>query len=166
MSRALVAVVSLAAVYVLMLVSLDPVDVATGVLLAVAVLTGLGRFLAADRLGDARPAGVLRRLAAVPGFAAVTVLDTVRGTWDVALVVLALRPLRRSGIVAIPFEGRTRSGAIVTGLTATLSPGEFLIDIDEERGVILMHVLDASDPDAVREQYRHRYERWQRKVAP
>lgn len=166
MTRTLAAVAALTAVYVLMLVTADPVDMATGVVIAALVLLGLRRFLRADR-GGAWSAGELpRRLAALPGFAAVVALDTMRGTWDVALVVLKVRPLPPSGLVEIPFDGRTPAGAVVTGLTATISPGEVLIDIDEERSMIVMHVLDASDPDAVRDKHRRRYERWQRKVAP
>lgn len=166
MTRMLSAVVGLAAIYALMLASLDPVDLVTGALLAFLVLTGLRHFRAPGRREGLGPLALARRLARLPAFAAVVALDTVGGTWQVALVVVGLRPLDRAGTVEIPFDGRTPTGAVVSGLAATVSPGELLLDIDEERELILMHVLDARDPDAVREKYRRRYERWQRKVAP
>lgn len=166
MTRTILAVAGLAAVYALMLVSLDPVDIATGALIASLVLLGLRRFLrsAGDRTWG--PMELVRRTARLPGFAAVVMADTIRGTWDVTLVVVGLRPADRSGVVEIPFDGRTPSGAVVSGLTATISPGEVLIDVDEQRRVILLHVLDARDPDAIRAKHRDRYERWQRGVAP
>jgi multicomponent Na+:H+ antiporter subunit E len=166
MTRFLVAVVALCAVYALVLVSLDPVDLATGALIASLVLLGLRRFLSPGQHGSGGPLALLRQLAGLPAFVAVVALDTIRGTWDVALVVLGARRQDRAGIVVIPFDGRTPSGAIVSGLAATVSPGELLIDVDETRGLILMHVLDARDPDAIRDRYRWRYERWQRRVAP
>lgn len=166
MTRPIVAVAGLAAVYALMLVSVDPVDVATGALIASLLLLGLRRFLRLGGDGAWGPADFLRGFARLPAFAAVVTGDTIRGTWDVALVVVGLRPADRSGVVEIPFDGRTPAGAVVSGLTATISPGEVLIDIDEQRRVILLHVLDARDPDAIREKHRHRYERWQRGVAP
>lgn len=166
MTRPLVGVAVLAAVYALMLVSSDPLDVLTGALLAALVLAGLRRFLDPGRHEQWGPVELARRLARLPGFAAVVTLDTIRGTWDVALVVVGLRPMDRAGTVEIPFDGRTPTGVVVTGLAATISPGELLIDIDEDREVIVMHVLDARDPDAVRDKHRRRYEHWQRGVAP
>jgi multisubunit Na+/H+ antiporter MnhF subunit len=38
----------------------------------------------------------------------------------------------------------------VTALAASLSPGSVLVDIDWDRRDLLMHVIDASDPDGVR----------------
>ena len=57
-----------------------------------------------------------------------------------------------------------RSGdlALVTGLP----PGSFFVDVDRERGVALIHVLDASDPEAFREQQEDFYRQYQSKVFP
>jgi len=84
----------------------------------------------------------------------------------VALVVLGRRPLDCPGIVAIPIEERTPIGVAVAALAFTLSPGDVLIDVDEEEQVMLIHVLDASDPEAVRARHRNFYERWQRRAFP
>jgi multisubunit Na+/H+ antiporter MnhE subunit len=53
-----------------------------------------------------------------------------------------------------------------TALALTLSPGEVLVDIDRSRGVMLVHVIDAHDPDAVRARHDHFYRRYQRGVFP
>jgi len=66
----------------------------------------------------------------------------------------------------VPIGERTTSGVAVSALTTTMSPGEVLVDIDWERGVMLIHVLDARDPDAVRARHLRFYERYQRRVFP
>lgn len=79
---------------------------------------------------------------------------------------LRIRPLPQTGFVTVPIEERTPLGVAVCGLVTTLSPGSVLVEVDEERGVMLFHVLDASDPEAVRAQQREFYERYQRHVFP
>ena len=39
------------------------------------------------------------------------------------------------------------------------APDEFPVDVDEERDVLIVHVLDASDPEAVRARHRQTHER-------
>lgn len=158
------AVMLLTAVYLLMLDSVHPWDVAAGVCIAIVVVMLLGRFLfQAPGMSLARLAG---RIARFPRFTWAVVLEIVAGTWQVALVVLRLRPLERPGIVAVPIGARTPTGVAVSALAITLSPGELLVDIDSERDVMLIHVLDASDPDGLRAKYDEFYERYQRQVFP
>jgi multicomponent Na+:H+ antiporter subunit E len=164
-SHAAFALVLVAATYVLMLASTDPVDLATGVVVAAVLLLAFRRFVFP---GVPMPAGpsLLRRAVAFPAFAFAVLRDITLGTWDVALIVLHLRPLRQPGIVAVPFGERTERGAMIGALVATLSPGELLIDVDHERRVVFLHVIDASDPDAVRRKHEHFYRRFQRNVFP
>lgn len=164
MNRFLLALVPLVLVYVLVLASTDPWDIATGTALAGGLLWAARGFVFGGR--PAPIAGLAARLVAFLPFAAATVWDILRGTWAVALVVLHLRPLRHPGIVAVPIGERTRLGVAVAALVMTLSPGEFLVDIDWGRGAMLLHVLDASDPEAVRAAHERFYQRYQRHVFP
>ena len=165
MRRGLAAVAVLTAVYALALASADPVDLMVGALAAAAVVAVFRRIVMPGQT-DAVASPARARLLATPGFVLAVLRDIAAGTWDVALVVCHLRPLRSPGIVAVPIGARTPRGVVVTALVATLSPGEFLVDVDRDRGVLLMHVLDASDPDAVRARHRDFYERYQRGVFP
>jgi len=79
-------------------------------------------------------------------------------------VTLGARSQARPGIVAVPVGERTPRGVAVSALCATLSPGEVLVDVDEER--VLYHVINASDPDAIRERHERFYRRYQRRVFP
>jgi multicomponent Na+:H+ antiporter subunit E len=154
----------LAAVYLLVLGSAHPLDLALGLLLATAVSIGLHGCLQAPR-GTGAPS-LLARVAAFPLLAAAVLAEIARGTWDVALRVLHLRKLERPGIVAIPIGERSPLGVAVTGLLVGLSPGSTLLEVDGRRRTMLFHVIDASDPDAVRASIDHLYQRYQRRVFP
>jgi multisubunit Na+/H+ antiporter MnhE subunit len=156
-------VAGLTAVYALALASAAPADLATGAALASLALVLLGRRLPAGATG--RPGGLLRRAVAFPAFAVALLADVARGTRDVALRVLGLRPLK-PGIVLVPFGERSELGLAVSALASTLSPGSVLVDVDHQRRVLVMHVIDASDPDAFRSQQQRFYDRYQRRVFP
>jgi multicomponent K+:H+ antiporter subunit E/multicomponent Na+:H+ antiporter subunit E len=155
---------ALGAVYALTLASSDPVDVATGVLIGAVLVALLGRTL---QLG---PRGVLPSLLSrvlwTPVFIGAVLVDVARGSWQVTRHVLHLRRLERPGIVRIPLGERSERGVAVSALASTLSPGSVLIEIDWERRDMLMHFIDASDPDAVRETMHRFYDRYQRRVFP
>jgi multisubunit Na+/H+ antiporter MnhE subunit len=163
-TRLLVSTGLLTAVYALAVASTDPWDLAAGACLALALTAAARRLLFA---GPARP------LRALPGslwallvLAGIVARDIVTGTWRVALVVLHLRPLASPGIVAVPLGERTRRGTAVSGLLLSIAPGEYLVDVDWEGRRMLVHVIDAGDPDAIRERMQRNYERYQRKVFP
>lgn len=164
MNRALLSVLLLTAVYPLMLASVSPWDLLLGAGLSTAVLAAFRRFLFGGRPTPIRGLGA--RMWAVPRFAWAVVRDITVGTWQVASVVLGIRPLTHPGIVAIPLEDRTEAGAVVSAFAATLAPGEYFVEFDWAERRMLMHVLDASDPDAVRERFATFYSRYQRRVAP
>ena len=154
----------LGVLYVLTLASHDPVDLVTGVLLGTVLVILLGaRLRLAPDPGAATPA---QRVVWFLPFVGAVLADILQGTWDVALRVLHLRHLERPGLVRIPIGERTAHGVAVSALATTLSPGTVLIDVDWERGDLLLHVIDASDPDQVRERLQRFYERYQRRVFP
>lgn len=160
----LLALLILATVYLLTLASVKPLDVVTALVLAGALLIGLNRFLARPASEGGPP--LLRRLLHAPAFALAVIVEITVGTWRVVLLVLGIRKLTHPGIVLIPIGDRSETGVVVTALSITLSPGEVLVDIDWERRAMLVHVIDASDADAVRAHYQHFYDRFQKPVLP
>jgi multicomponent K+:H+ antiporter subunit E/multicomponent Na+:H+ antiporter subunit E len=112
------------------------------------------------------PSPLGTRLLWFPVFAAAVVVDVVQGTFDVALRVLSVRRLEAPGVVRVPIGERSDRGAAVAGLASSLSPGSVLVDIDWERRDLLFHVIDASDPDALRARQQRFYDRYQRRVFP
>jgi multicomponent Na+:H+ antiporter subunit E len=77
-------------------------------------------------------------------------LDILRGTWQVTMITLGIHKLRRPGIVKVSFEGYTPYAVGPIGFFVTLSPGSFLVEVEWEERVMLIHVLDASDPEVIR----------------
>ena len=165
MTRGILALAGLVAVWLLTLASASWEDALIGAALGGAV--GLGLRPPPIRPRRAAPGPTtLSRLIAAPALLAVVVADIVHGTWDVALRVLGLRPLDRPGIVLIPIGDRSEFGIAVTGLLFGLSPGSVLLEVDEERRTMLWHVIDARDPEAVRARFEDMYQRHQRRVVP
>ncbi len=163
-TRFTAALLAVTAVYAMTLASFHPWDLAMGAVLGTALLAAFRPFLFGD---TPLPAGaLLRRLVMAVPFTGAVLLDIVRGTWRVSLVVLHVRPLSHPGIVVVPIGERSPLGVAVTGLATTLSPGSFLVDVEWDKGLMLFHVLDATDPNAVRSEYQQFYERYQRHVFP
>lgn len=154
----------LTAVYSLTLASFAWEDVALGLLLAVTLLSLFRRVLLPSPLPSS--ARTVRAIVMFPQFAFMAIRDIVTGSWTVALIVVGIRPLNRPGIVAIPIGERSPTAVGMSGMILTLSPGSFLVDVDWDEGVFLIHVIDASDPDAVRATYQAFYDRYQRHVVP
>lgn len=164
MSRLVLSVVGLTAIYALTLASADPWDLLAGALLAGALLELLQRVVIGRR--PAPLPGLPARLAAFFPFALGILRDMLVGTWLVALTVLWLRPLRCPGIVGVPIEGRSHRGVAVTALVVSLSPGSYFIGVDWERDLMYFHFLDASDPETIRRDLARFYQRYQRHVFP
>ena len=164
MTRLALSIVLLTSIYALTLGSLDPWDLAVGALISAALLELFQRAVIGHQ--PAPLPGLPGRLLAFMPFAARIVADVLLGTWQVSLVVLGLRPLRHPGIVTIPTEGRSHRGVVATALITSLSPGSYFIGVDWERGEMLFHFLDASDPDAIRRDLARFYRRYQRHIFP
>lgn len=153
MTRLLLSALALAAVYLLVLTSLAPGDVATALVIGLVVALGM-------RAGrpDAGGGGLHLRARAVPGLIWETALEMARGTWRV--VRFCLERQSASGLVEIPREGRSDADAALWGLITGEAPDEIVVDVDDERDVLVVHLTDASDPEAIRARHRAAYARW------
>lgn len=159
----MLAVLLLGLVYILMLGSLDPRDLLAGVIVGGLLVWWRTRGRPPDPMTFAEFA---RRAVAFVPFVLAVFWTIVTGTWQMSLVVLRLRPADRGGIIKVPMGERTRSGVVIQGLMETLSPGSVLIDFDWTERLMLVHIMDATDPiGAVRERQEF-YERFQRAVFP
>ncbi len=164
MTRYAAAVVGLTGLYALALASFAPLDLLFGAILSTALLLTSRRFVFGDRPDE--EVSLLRRVVAFVPFALVVFWQVVEGTWEVALITLHLRPLRRPGIVEVPVGEKTPAGVAVWAVVVGLTPGSYFVDVDRERGSVLIHLIDASDPAAFRRQQEDFYNRYQRKVFP
>ncbi len=164
MTRYVAAIVGLTLAYALALGSFHPLDLLFGAGLS-AALVFVSRRVVFEAGPDGGPS-FLRRVAAFVPFSFVVFWEVVVGTWEVTLVTLHLRPLNKPGIVAVPIANRTPTGVAVWAIIAGLPPGSFFVDVDRERGVVLIHIIDAGDPEAFRREQEGFYNRYQSKVFP
>ncbi|MBE2321037.1 Na+/H+ antiporter subunit E [Solirubrobacter sp. CPCC 204708] len=164
MIRGVAAAAGLGLLYVLTLASTDPVDLVMGTVVGGALLLALGNRLRPARTSDVGT--ITSRIAWFPVLIGAILFDVLVGTWDVALRVLHLRPVDRPGIIRVPIGARSERGIAVSALATTLSPGSVFVEVDHERGDLLLHLIDASDPDASRARLQRFYDRYQRRVFP
>lgn len=156
MTALLLRAAGLAVVYLLVMTSLEP-----GNVLAAAVFGLIAAYVFS-------PPGERRRrmttLAGPLATAAVlgrTVLDVAIGSWRTVRFCLGERG--SPGFVKIPRDERSDGDVALWGMLTGEAPDEYPVDVDEEAGELIVHVLDAGDPDAVRARHRHVLRLWHRK---
>lgn len=165
MTRFLLSALGLTLIYSMFLLSTKAWDLAAGALLATGLVLLFRRHLFVERMGRSS-SGFGNRIVALLRFTWYVYVDVIEGLWQVLSIVVGLRPLTRSGIVAIPVGERTKSGVAMTAWAMTLSPGSVLIDVDWERQVMLFHFIDATEPDELRKKIQDFYRNYQRPVFP
>ena len=109
---------------------------------------------------------VLVSIAAFPLVVLGTIREIFTGTWLVAKHVVGIRPLEHPGIVRIPIGERSPVSRGMAGYVITVSPGTFLVDFDNETNEMLVHAIDASDPDALRRHYQSLFLSYERHFVP
>jgi len=164
MTRYVATIAGLTLAYALALGSFHPLDLLFGAGLSAALVVASRRFVFGDEPGE-RPS-FLRRVVAFVPFSLAVFREIVAGTWEVTLVTLHLRPLKSPGIVAVPIANRTPTGVAVWAIITGLPPGSFFVDVDRDREVVLIHIIDAGDPEAFRRKEEDFYCRYQSKVFP
>jgi multicomponent Na+:H+ antiporter subunit E len=166
--RILLEITGLTAVFLLMLASDSWADALVGVVISFVVLFTFRGFLieTQDHEYHDRAPSLITRIMYFPLFLIMVLKDVTVGTWQVLGYSLGWRKLDRSGIITVPIGDCTPTGVSILAIVTTLAPGSALVDIDWAEGQMLVHVIDASDPEAVRHAHRHFYERYQKKVFP
>lgn len=94
------------------------------------------------------------------GYILIVIRDIIVANVQVAMIVLFKRNAdMRPNWVCIPLELRTPEAIAILAGTITLTPGTVSADLSDRGRALLVHALDAPDPDAVRDQIKARYER-------
>ena len=105
-----------------------------------------------------RPKGL--RLGKRLAYVCLVMWDIVVANIQVAWIVLTKRNAdMRPNWVVIPLDLRSPEAITILAGTITLTPGTVSADLSDEGKSLLVHALDADDPDAVRNDIKQRYER-------
>lgn len=157
MTGLLLRAAALTGVYLLVLTSLAPGDVLIGGAI------GLGLAAALRPRGPARGPRSSLSLA-VAGASAVgrTLVEMVVGSWRV--VRFCLGAPMAPGLVEIPREDRTGHEVAMWGVLTGEAPDEVVVDIDRRSGRLIVHLVDAADPEGVRERHRLAHQHWRTRV--
>ncbi|MFX0541951.1 Na+/H+ antiporter subunit E [Roseovarius sp. S4756] len=99
-----------------------------------------------------------------PGRMAIYVIivlwDIMVANVQVAWIVLTKPNSKlRPAWVVVPLELRQPEAITILAGTITLTPGTVSADLSDEGHSLLVHALHTDDPDAVRDDIKHRYER-------
>jgi multisubunit Na+/H+ antiporter MnhE subunit len=131
------------AVYALMLASAAWEDILTGLVVSSALVF---LFRAAILpLGLPGNVSTLRVMLAIPRYLWMMARDILVGTVVVAERVVGLKSVEHPGIIKVPIGDHTPAAVGIAGLALTLSPGSFLVDVNWDERVMLVHVIDATN---------------------
>ena len=105
-----------------------------------------------------RPSGF--RIGKMISYSFLAIWDIFVANVQVAWIVLT-RPndKLRPAWIEVPLDLRQPEAISVLAGTITLTPGTVSADLSDEGHSLLVHALDADDPDAVRDEIKDRYER-------
>ena len=93
-------------------------------------------------------------------YAVIVIWDIILANVQVAMIVLFKPNSKMSpNWVPVPLDLRTPEAITMLAGTITLTPGTVSADLCDDGSALLVHALDAPDPDAVRDEIKHRYER-------
>ncbi|CAD0185050.1 Mrp complex subunit E1 [Ruegeria sp. THAF57] len=102
----------------------------------------------------------LRNWPMVVEYILVVLWDIVVANVTVARIILFKRDAdRKPNWISVPLELRTPEAITVLAGTITMTPGTVSSDLSAQGHCLLVHCLDAPDPEAVRDQIKQRYER-------
>lgn len=82
----------------------------------------------------------------------------------VAVDVLRPNPDFRPAIVAVPLDLDDPAAITVLANLISLTPGTLSVDVSDDCKTLYIHAMDASDPDALREDLKQGFERRVRKA--
>jgi multicomponent K+:H+ antiporter subunit E len=143
--------VTLLLLWLLLMESIDPGTLLLGAALAL-FWPFVTRQLMTPPIRFRRPLVALRLFLRVIG-------DMLRGNFTVAAQILLRRPTSlRSGFVEVPLDLRDHNGLAALAAIVTFTPGTAWAQIGAGNRVLLLHVLDVDDADAIARAIKDRYE--------
>jgi multicomponent Na+:H+ antiporter subunit E len=125
-----------------------PVQLGWGLLVGIATLPLTWRLFDLSRAWSLRQ--VVRGIVGFFQIFAFFVPDAILSSLDMARRVVRPVVPMAPGIVAVPMRFRGPVDELVVSNRIILTPGTVLVEVDDERGYVFVHCIDASDPDRVR----------------
>ena len=122
-----------------------------GLILSVMALT-LVRFQLGTPLSVRRPGKIVALLM-------LFIIELVMSAWRVLVLVLSPRMDVKPGIIIYPLRVTTDFEIALLSNLITLTPGTLTVDVTPDRSRLIIHALNAADPDAIRSDIASGFER-------
>lgn len=103
--------------------------------------------------------GYFSRARRVTSLMLLFVYELVLSAWRVAVLVLSPRMDLKPGIFAYPLRVDRDFEITLLANLITLTPGTLSVDVSDDRRILYVHAIDASDPDATRRDIAEGFER-------
>ena len=120
------------------------------------VLGIMALYLIREQVGSV---GYFERVRRVVSLAALFLFELVLSAWRVAVLVMAPDMKLKPGIFAFPLRIDRDSEITLLANLITLTPGTLSVDVSEDRRILYVHAIDASDPDETRREIAEGFER-------
>nr|WP_321498627.1 Na+/H+ antiporter subunit E [uncultured Methanolobus sp.] len=102
----------------------------------------------------------VKKIPAQIKFLYVLIKEIIKANIVVAKIVLQPKIDIKPGIIAVPIDSKTDIGITAIANTITLTPGTLTIDISEDKCILYVHAIDATDPEAVAQSIRDDLEKY------
>jgi len=162
MGRILLIIAGLDALYLVALERVSMGDAAAGALWSALFLWWFHAQVSTSRRGSQ---GRIR-LERSPWVIVAALTRGFQGAVAVLRAAFSRNPASDAGFVEVPIGRRTDAGTAASALFDSVSPGSVVVDIDKARGIITIHVMDATDKEALRAERQDFYHRHQRRAIP
>jgi multicomponent Na+:H+ antiporter subunit E len=107
--------------------------------------------------GDANPT-YFNKVVEVGRFVGFFIIELTRANLRMARYTISPLSSLRPGIVAIPLEDMSDAELTMLANLITLTPGTLSLDVSHDRSHLFVHCMDASDPDAIRDEIKRGFE--------
>ncbi|MDK2831412.1 MAG: multicomponent Na+:H+ antiporter subunit [Methanolobus sp.] len=91
----------------------------------------------------------IKKIPAQIKFLYVLMVEIIKANIMVAKIVLQPKINIKPGIIAVPIDSKTDIGITAIANTITLTPGTLTIDVSEDKSILYVHAIDATDPEGV-----------------
>ena len=100
------------------------------------------------------------RMGKMVAYSFFVIWDIIVANIQVAWIVISVPNAKlKPAWIVVPLELKQPEAITLLAGTITLTPGTVSADLSDEGHSLLVHVLHTDDPDSVREDIKHRYER-------
>lgn len=143
--------IGLALIWAILTGLFSPTNFAVGFLLGYLVLRAVRRIL--------KPSQYFNTLPQVFEFAGYFIWELMLANWRLAIDVLTPRHRMKPRVLAVPLDARTEGEITLLANLISLTPGSLSLDVSEDRSVLFVHAMYASDADTVRQSIKRGLER-------